>query len=56
MNTPNSGYEHALMQFYTNHLVLALPLTILAIKIIVRFVTREPAKDYSEAFWCCPWI
>ena len=50
----NPGYEHAIMLFYVHHIVVALPLTILIIKIVVRFVTREPAKDIFRSVLVLP--
>jgi hypothetical protein len=50
----NTGYEHAIMLFYVRHITVALPLTILIIKIVVRFVTREPAKDIFRSVLVLP--
>lgn len=48
------GYERFVMEFYAHNIVVALPLTILMIKIIVRFVTREPPKDLFRSLLVLP--
>lgn len=50
----SSGYEYGIISFYVRHLVVALPLTILAIKLMVRFVTREPARDIFRSVLVLP--
>jgi hypothetical protein len=55
MNAGSSaGYEHAIMMFYVHNVVVALPLTILITKLVVRFVTREPAKDVFRSVLVLP--
>lgn len=49
-----TGYERVIIQFYAHNLVVALPLTILTIKIVVRFFTREPAKDIFRSVLVLP--
>ena len=53
-NKPVSGYEQVVIALYAHNLVIALPLTILLIKIVVRFVTREPAKDIFRSVLVLP--
>lgn len=50
----NSGFEHVLMMFYIHNIVIALPLTLLVIKIAVRFVIREAAKDIFRSLLTVP--
>jgi hypothetical protein len=55
MNLAQSGgFEHVLMMFYIHNIVIALPLTLLVIKIAVRFVIREPAKDIFRSLLTLP--
>ncbi len=54
MDAAQLGYEQVVMQFYADTIVVALPLTILAIKVIVRFFTREPAKDIFRSLLVLP--
>lgn len=42
------------MGFYSHNLVVALPLTILIIKLAVRFVTREAPKDIFKSILVLP--
>lgn len=49
-----AGYERVIMGLYAHNIIIALPLTILAIKIIVRFFTREPAKDIFRSILLLP--
>ena len=42
------------MGLYARNIVVALPLTILAIKLIVRFVTREPTRDVFRSVLVLP--
>jgi hypothetical protein len=42
------------MQFYAQNMVIALPMTILLIKIVVRFVTREAPKDIFRSLLTLP--
>lgn len=49
-----TGFERVIIQFYAHNLVIALPLTILTIKIVVRFFTREPAKDIFRSILVLP--
>ena len=48
------GYEQIIMGLYVHNVVVALPLTILIIKLLVRFVTREPAKDVFRSILDLP--
>jgi hypothetical protein len=50
----SAGYEHAIMAFYIHNVVVALPLTILILKLVVRFVTREAAKDVFRSILVVP--
>jgi hypothetical protein len=50
----SAGYEHAIMAFYIHNVVVALPLTILIVKLVVRFVTREAAKDIFRSVLVVP--
>jgi hypothetical protein len=50
----NIGYERLIMEFYIHNVVVALPLTILTIKLLVRFVSREPAKDIFRSVLVLP--
>jgi hypothetical protein len=50
----NAGYEHAIVAFYIHNVVVALPLTILIVKLVVRFVTREAAKDIFRSVLVVP--
>jgi hypothetical protein len=46
--------EKAVLDFYSNNLIVALPLTILFIKLLVRYFTREPAKDIFKSLLVLP--
>jgi len=48
------GYERVIMGLYAHNLIVALPLTILFIKLFVRFVTREQAKDIFRSVLLLP--
>lgn len=48
------GYEQIVMAFYAHNIVAALPLTMLAIKLVVRFFTREKAKDLFRSILVLP--
>lgn len=48
------GYERVIMGLYAHNIIVALPLTILFIKLFVRFVTREPAKDIFRSVLLLP--
>jgi hypothetical protein len=48
------GYEHFVINLYKHNLALALPLTILGIKMVVRTVAREPAKDIFRSILTMP--
>lgn len=48
------GFERIVMEFYSQNMVIALPLTILLIKIMVRFVTREAPKDIFRSLLTLP--
>ena len=54
METGHLGFEQIVMQFYAQNMVIALPLTILLIKIVVRFVAREAAKDIFRSLLVLP--
>lgn len=47
-------YERIVVDLYVHNLVVALPLTILAIKLFVRFVTREAPKDIFRSILVLP--
>ncbi len=53
-NVQSGGYEYAIMRFYIVHIVVALPITILAIKLLVRFFTRERARDIFRSLPVLP--
>jgi len=48
------GYERVVMSLYAHNLIVALPLTILFIKLLVRFFTREPSKDLFRSVLTLP--
>jgi hypothetical protein len=48
------GYETIVVQFYVRNITLALPLTLLLLKLGVRFVTREKAKDVFRSILVLP--
>ena len=50
----HQGYERVIMDFYRHQLTVALPLTIIAVKLIVRVVTREPRKDIFRSILVLP--
>jgi hypothetical protein len=52
--TQSAGFEHAVMALYIHNVVVALPLTILLVKLLVRFVTREAAKDIFRSVLVVP--
>ena len=54
MTGESTGFEHSIMVFYVHNVVVALPFTILIIKLVVRFVTREPAKDVFRSILVLP--
>jgi hypothetical protein len=54
MSLESAGYERVIVSLYSHNLPIALPLTILAIKLIVRFVTRESAKDIFRSILVLP--
>ncbi len=47
-------WESAIIAAYRHQLVIALPLTILAIKILVRVIAREPKKDVFRSLLVLP--
>jgi hypothetical protein len=49
-----SVWENAVITAYRLHLVVALPLTILAIKVLVRVVAREPKKEVFRSVLVLP--
>src|SRR5436190_13288680 len=48
------GYERVVMGLYAHHIIVALPLTILVIKLFVRSFTREAAKDLFRSVLVLP--
>jgi hypothetical protein len=54
MDFGQPGFERIVTQFYAQNMVIALPLTLLLIKIIVRFVTREARKDIFRSLLTLP--
>jgi hypothetical protein len=54
MDIGHLGFEQIVMQFYAQNMVIALPLTILLIKIVVRFVAREAPKDIFRSLLVLP--
>ncbi len=48
------GYERIVVNLYSHNLAVALPLSILAIKITVRIISREPAKDIFRSILVLP--
>jgi hypothetical protein len=49
-----SLWESLVIAAYQQHLIVALPLTILGIKMLVRFVAREPKKDVFQSLLILP--
>jgi hypothetical protein len=48
------SYERAALNLFTHNIAVALPITILVLKLFVRFVTREPAKDIFKSILVLP--
>src|SRR5271165_6252477 len=49
-----TGWEQLVIATYRRHLIVALPLTILAFKLIVRVIAREPKKDVFRSLFVLP--
>lgn len=50
----STAWEQVVIASYRRHLIVTLPLTILAFKLIVRVVAREPKKDVFRSVLVLP--
>jgi len=54
MHVQQIDFERVIVHVYAHNIVVALPVTILVIKLLVRFATREAAKDIFKSVLVVP--